>query len=60
MILGSFGYLSGFVLPLFGVVPTAAVTGALMAVTIGSEFAFMFWLIAKGAWKSEPPMVAAA
>ena len=60
LILGSFGYLSGFVLPLVGVVPAVAVAGVLMAVTIGSEFAFMFWLISKGAWKSEPPTVATA
>lgn len=59
LMLGSFGYLSGFVLPLFGVIPAVAVTGVSMALTIGSEFAFMFWLIAKGAWKSEPPTVAA-
>jgi hypothetical protein len=49
LILGSFGYLSGFVLPVLGIVPPAAVSGALMAVTLVSEFAFMFWLIVKGA-----------
>jgi hypothetical protein len=37
----------------FGVVPAAAVTGILMTVTLGSEFAFMFWLITKGAWRSK-------
>jgi hypothetical protein len=49
MILGGFGYLSGFVLPVLAIVPPAAVDGALMAVTLASEFAFMFWLIARGA-----------
>ncbi len=49
LILGGFGYLSGFVLPVLGIVPPAAVSGALMAVTLASEFAFMFWLIVKGA-----------
>ena len=48
MILGGFGYLSGFVLPVLGIVPPAAVNVVLMAVTLVSEFAFMFWLIAKG------------
>jgi hypothetical protein len=60
LILGSLGYLSGFVLPLFGVEPPATVAAVLMVVTIGSEFAFMFWLIAKGDWKSELPIVVAA
>ena len=49
LILGSFGYLCGFVLPTLGIVPPTAVSGALMAVTLASEFAFMFWLIVKGA-----------
>ena len=49
LILGGVGYVSGFVLPVLGIVPPAAVSGALMAVTLASEFAFMFWLIAKGA-----------
>ena len=49
LILGGFGYLSGFVLPLFAVVPPAAVGAVTMAVTVGSEFAFMFWLMVKGA-----------
>ena len=49
LILGGFGYLSGFVLPVLGIVPPAAVSGVLMAVTLASEFAFMFWLIVKGA-----------
>jgi hypothetical protein len=49
LVLGSAGYLSGFVLPTLGIVPPAAVSGALMAVTLTSEFAFMFWLMVKGA-----------
>ena len=49
LILGGFGYLSGFVLPLFAIVPPAVVSGVMMAVTLGSEFAFMFWLMVKGA-----------
>jgi len=49
MILGSFGYLSGFVLPTLRIVPPPFVSGGLMAVTLASEFAFMFWLMAKGA-----------
>jgi hypothetical protein len=48
LILGGFGYLSGFTFPVLGIVPPAAVSGALMAVTLASEFAFMFWLIVKG------------
>jgi len=48
LIAGSFGYLSGFALPVLGVVPPAAVGGSLMAVTLASEFAFMFWLMVKG------------
>ena len=49
MIMGGFGYLSGFVLPVLGIVPPAALGGVLMTVTLASEFAFMFWLIVKGA-----------
>src|SRR6188768_3999539 len=49
LIVGGFGYLSGFVLPVLGIVPPAALSGALMAVTLASEFAFMFWLLVKGA-----------
>lgn len=49
LMLGGFGYLSGFVLPLFDVVPSTAVAGILTAVTIGSELAFIFRLIWKGA-----------
>lgn len=49
MILGGFGYLSSFVFPVLGVAPPGAITGGLMALTMGSEFAFIFWLIAKGA-----------
>jgi hypothetical protein len=49
LILGSLGYISAFVLPTLGIVAPAAVSGALMAVTLLSEFAFMFWLIVKGA-----------
>lgn len=53
MILGGFGYLSGFVLPMLRIVPPPAVSGALMAITLASEFAFMFWLMAKGARSSD-------
>jgi hypothetical protein len=49
LILAGFGYLSGFVFPVLGIVPPAAVSGALMAVTLVGEFAFMFWLMVKGA-----------
>lgn len=59
LILGSVGYLSGFVLPVLGIVPPAAVSGTLMAVTLASEFAFMFWLIVKGAGsQAEAPTTA--
>ena len=53
LILGGVGYLTGFVLPVLGIVPPAVVNGALMAVTLASEFAFMFWLIVKGARSQE-------
>ena len=59
MILGGFGYLSGFVLPVLGIVPPAAVGSVLMAVTLVSEFAFMFWLIIKGAGSREVEPAAA-
>ena len=49
LVLGSFGYLASFILPAFGIVPLPAVGGTLMAVTLVSEFAFMFSLIVKGA-----------
>jgi hypothetical protein len=49
LMLGSLGYVSAFVLPTLGIVAPTAVSAALMAVTLLSEFAFMFWLIAKGA-----------
>ena len=59
LILGSFGYLSGFVLTVLGIIPPAAVSGGLMAVTLASEFAFMFWLIIKGAKSPEASPTAA-
>lgn len=49
LIAGGFGYLSGFVLPVLAVVPPPAVAGVLMGVTLVSEFAFMGWLIVRGA-----------
>ena len=57
LILGSFGYLSAFVLPALGIVPPAAASSTLMAVTLISEFAFMFWLIVKGASGVNSPAV---
>lgn len=48
LIAGGVGYLTAFVLPLFGIVPPSVVSGTLMAITMCSEFAFMFWLIVKG------------
>lgn len=53
LILGGFGYLSGFVLPVLRIVPPALVSGTLMAVALASELAFMFWLIVKGAVPQE-------
>jgi len=49
LVAGGFGYLSGFVLPVLAVVPPPAVAGVLMGVTLVSEFAFMGWLIVRGA-----------
>ena len=49
LIVGSLGYVLAFALPTLGIVPPPAVGGALAAVTLVSEFAFMFWLIVKGA-----------
>ena len=49
LIAGSVGYVMAFVFPTLGIVPPTAVSGTLMAVTLASEFAFMFWLIVKGA-----------
>jgi len=49
LIVGGFGYLSGFVLPVLGLVPPAFVSGPLMGVTLASEVAFMLWLIVKSA-----------
>lgn len=47
---GCFGYLSGFVLPVLGLdIDESFVSGVLMAVTLASELAFMFWLIVRGA-----------
>jgi len=51
LIAGGFGYLSGFALPVLAVVPPPAVAGLLTAVTLASEFAFMGWLIVRGAGK---------
>lgn len=48
LIAGGFGYLASFVLPVLSIDAPAAVGGVLMAVTLASEFAFIFWLIAKG------------
>ena len=60
LILGSVGYLSAFVLPTLGIVPPAAASGSLMAVTLISEFAFMFCLIVKGAPDVDSPGVPAS
>ena len=49
LIVGSYGCLLAFALPTLGIVPPHAVGGALAAVTLVSEFAFMLWLIVKGA-----------
>ena len=59
LIVGGLGYLSGFVLPVLVIVPPPAVAGVLMAATLVSEFAFMFWLIARGAGKSDEAWPAA-
>ena len=59
LILGSVGYLASFVLPTLGIVPSTAVSGTLMAVTLASEFAFMFWLIVKGAVSPDVAQTAA-
>jgi hypothetical protein len=59
LMLGSFGYLSGFVLPALQIVPPAAASGTLMAVTLASEFAFMFWLIIKGAVSQDVALASA-
>lgn len=52
---GGFGYLSGFVLPVMGVTTPSMVAGSLTALTLGSEFLFMFWLMIKGAGTSQEP-----
>lgn len=50
LIAGGFGYLSGFALPVLGIdLAGSTLSGALMALTLASELAFMFWLIVKGA-----------
>ena len=54
LIAGGFGYLASFVLPVLGVEAPAALAGVLMAVTLVSEFAFIFWLIVKGSGKEAP------
>jgi hypothetical protein len=59
LILGSVGYLASFVLPTLGIVPSTAVSGTLMAVTLASEFAFMFWLIVRGAASQDASPAAA-
>jgi hypothetical protein len=55
LIAGGFGYVSGFALPVLRIVPPAAVTGVFTAVTLASEFAFMFWLIVKSAGAQHAP-----
>lgn len=55
LIAGGFGYLASFILPVLRIDAPAVVGGASMAVTLASEFAFMFWLIVKGAG-TEPTM----
>jgi hypothetical protein len=52
LIAGGFGYLASFILPVLGIEAPAAVGGVLMGVTLASEFAFIFWLIVKGAGRS--------
>jgi hypothetical protein len=49
LILGGFGYLSTFILPLLHLNLPASVGGVLAVLTVGSELAFMFWLIVRGA-----------
>lgn len=49
LILGGLGYMSTFALPLLHVSLPASAGAALMALTVGSEFAFMFCLIIRGA-----------
>jgi len=49
LIAGGFGYLASFVLPVLRIDAPAVVGGVLMAVTLASECAFMFWLIVRGA-----------
>ena len=58
LIVGSFGYVLAFALPTLGIDLPPAVGGALAAVTLVSEFAFMFWLIVKGA--PSQPMIQTA
>jgi len=58
LIVGSFGYVLSFALPTLGIVPLPAVGGALAAVTLISEFAFMFWVIVKGAPSERVPPAA--
>jgi hypothetical protein len=60
LVAGGVGYLSGFVLPVLGVDAPPAVAGALTLVTLVSEFAFMGWLIARGAGKAAPALHPAA
>lgn len=50
LIVGGFGYVSSFVLPVLEIdLAGSVLSGALMAVTLASELAFIFWLIVKGA-----------
>ena len=60
LIAGGFGYLTGFVFPVLGVDPPAAVGAATMAVTLASEFAFMGWLIVRGAGRETSALHPAA
>ena len=54
LIAGGVGYVASFILPALSIVTPAAVGGVLMAVTLASEFAFIFWLIIKGAGREAP------
>ncbi len=58
LIAGGFGYLASFVLPVLSLATPAAAAGALAAVTLASEFAFIFWLIVKGAGSENAPHAA--
>lgn len=50
LIAGGFGYVTAFALPVLEIDTTGSpLSGALMALTLTSELAFIFWLIVKGA-----------